>query len=155
MAVGLATVVIEKDGMTITVEGVPILSVQPGIFEFPLNGNLFAAALDVDFNLITPSNPARPGDIVQLFLTGLGILNPAVGTNIPGPATPLPRVVVETIIGIDDAGMENLGAFYAPGLLMVYQINFRVAANAQTGNRRLIIIGGGVASKSSLFPIQR
>ena len=155
VAVGLATVVIEKDGMTIAVEGVPILSVQPGIFEFPLNENLFAAALDVDFNLITPSNPARPGDIVQLFLTGLGILNPAVGTNIPGPATPLPRVVVETIIGIDDAGMENLGAFYAPSLLMVYQINFRVAANAQTGNRRLIIIGGGVASKSSLFPIQR
>ena len=139
VAAGTATVVIEKDGLSITAEEVPILSVQPGIFEFPLNGNLFAAALDVNFNLITPSNPARPGDIVQLFLTGLGILNPAVGTNNPGPATPLPRVVVETIIGIDDAGMENLGAFYAPGLLMVYQINFRVAANAQSGNRRLII----------------
>ena len=152
---GVATVVIEKDGLTITVEGVLILSVQPGIFEFPLDGNLFAAALDVNFNLITPSNPARPGDIVQLFLTGLGVLNPAVGTNNPGPASPLPRVVVETIVGLDDAGMENLGAFYAPGLLMVYQINFRVAVNAQSGNRRLIIIGGGVASKSSLLPVQR
>ena len=65
VAAGVATVVIEKDGLSITVEGVPILSVQPGIFEFPLNGNLFAAALDVNFNLITPSNPARPGDIVQ------------------------------------------------------------------------------------------
>jgi uncharacterized protein (TIGR03437 family) len=152
---GATTVVIEKDGLTITVEGVPILPVQPGIFEFSMNGNLFAAALDVNFNLITPSNPARPGDIVQLFLTGLGVLNPAVGTNNPGPASPLPRVVVETIVGLDDAGMENLGAFYAPGLLMVYQINFRVAADAQSGNRRLIIIGGGVASQSSLLPVQR
>ena len=51
--------------------------------------------------------------------------------------------------------MENLGAFYAPGLLMVYQINFRVALNAQSGNRKLTIVGGGVASKSSLLPIQR
>ena len=31
--VGVATVVIEKDGLSITVEGVPILAVQPGIFE--------------------------------------------------------------------------------------------------------------------------
>ena len=155
VAAGVATVVIEKDGLSITVEGVPILSVQPGIFEFPLNGNLFAAALDVNFNLITPGNPARPGDIVQLFLTGLGRLDRAVGTNNPGPVSPLPRVVVETIVGLDDAGMENLGAFYAPGLLMVYQINFRVALNAQSGNRKLTIVGGGVASKSSLLPIQR
>ena len=155
VAAGVATVVIEKDGLSITVEGVPILPVQPGIFEFPLNGNLFAAALDVNFNLITPGNPARPGDIVQLFLTGLGLLNPAVGTNNPGPVSPLPRVVVKTIVGLDDAGMENLGAFYAPGLLMVYQINFRVALNAQSGNRKLTIVGGGVASKSSLLPIKR
>ena len=155
VAAGVATVVIEKDGLSITVEGVPILSVQPGIFEFPLNGQRFAAALDIDNKLITPSNPVRPGGIVQLFLTGLGRLDIAVGTNNPGPATPLPRVVVETIVGLDDAGMENLGAFYAPGLLMVYQINFRVALNAQSGNRKLTIVGGGVASKSSLLPIQR
>ena len=155
MAVGTAAVVIEKDGLSITVEGVPILSVQPGIFEFALDGNFFAAALDIDNKLITPSNPVRPGGIVQLFLTGLGRLTTSVGTNNPGPASPLPRVVVETIVGLDDAGMENLGAFYAPGLLMVYQINFRVALNAQSGNRKLTIVGGGVASKPSLLPVRR
>ena len=153
--VGTATVVIEKDGLSITVEGVPILSVQPGIFEFPLDGNFFAAALDIDNKLITPSNPVRPGGIVQLFLTGLGRLTTAVGTNNPGPASPLPRVVVETIVGLDDAGMKNLGAFYAPGLLMVYQINFEVGANVQSGNRKLTIVGGGVASKPSLLPVRR
>lgn len=153
--VGAATVVIEKDGLSITVEGVPIHSVQPGIFEFPLDGKFFAAALDIDNKLITPSNPVRPGGIVQLFLTGLGRLTTSVGTNNPGPASPLPRVVVETIVGIDDAGMKNLGAFYAPGLLMVYQINFEVGANVQSGNRKLTIVGGGVASKPSLLPVRR
>ena len=151
---GQATVMIERDGLATTVEGVPLTSVQPGIFEFGLNGQLFAAILDHPGNkLVTPSNPAVPGGIVQLFLTGLGVTSPSVGTNVPGPV-PLGLPLADVAVGIDDQGVEMLGAFYAPDAITLYQINFRIPENAQSGNRKLSVVADGVASQDSLIPIQ-
>ena len=151
---GQATVMIERDGLATTVEEVPLTSVQPGIFEFGLDGQLFAAILDhPDNKLVTPSNPAAPGDVVQLFLTGLGPTNPVVGTNVPGPV-PLALPVADVAVGIDDQGVEVLGSFYAPDAITLYQINFVVPEDALSGNRKLSVVADGVASQDSLIPIQ-
>ena len=152
---GPATVMVERDGLSTTVEGVPLTAVQPGIFEFGLDGQLFAAILDAppDNKLVTPSNPAVPGKVVQLFLTGLGPTNPMVGTNQPGPV-PLGLPLADVSVGIDDQGVEVLGSFYAPDAITLYQINFRIPGNAQAGNRKLSVVADGVASQDSLIPIQ-
>ena len=142
-APGVITVVIENNGSRTTVTGVPMFAVQPGIFEFSASGVRIAAVLHANFEVVTPANPARPGEIVLLFLTGLGLTDPAVGTNVLGPASPAASVV-QPIVGIDDAGVEVLGSFYAPGLLTVFQINLRISNNAQSGNRKLSVIAGGV-----------
>ena len=81
-------------------------------------------------------------------------MNPAVATNAPGPVPPA-VVLADVVVGIDDAGMEMLGAFYAPGLRTAYQINFRVGPNVQSGNRKLAVIANGVAAVDALIPIQR
>ena len=153
-APGVTVVVLENNGSRTTVTGVPLFAVQPGIFEFTASGVRLAAVLHANFEVVTPANPARPGEIVLLFLTGLGVTNPAVGTNFLGPATPATSVV-QPVVGIDDAGVEVIGSFYAPGLVTVCQINARIADNAQTGNRKLSVIAGGVASQNSLIPIRR
>ena len=151
---GQATVMIERDGLATTVEGVPLTSVQPGIFEFGSNGQLFAAILDhPDNKLVTPSNPAVPGAVVQLFLTGLGPTNPIVGTNLPGPV-PLALPIADVAVGIDDQGVEVLGTFYAPDAITLYQINFFIPDDAQSGNRKLSVVADGVPSQDSLIPIQ-
>ena len=151
---GPATVMVERDGLSTTIEGVPLTAVQPGIFEFRLDGQLFAAILDhPDNKLVTPSNPAAPGDVVQLFLTGLGPTNPVVGTNQPGPF-PLGLPLADVSVGVDDQGVEVLGSFYAPEAITLYQINFRIPANAQSGNRKLSVVADGVVSQDSLIPIQ-
>jgi uncharacterized protein (TIGR03437 family) len=51
--------------------------------------------------------------------------------------------------------MQSFGAFYAPGLLTAYQINFRVGADVQSGNRKLAVIANGVAAVDALLPVQR
>jgi uncharacterized protein (TIGR03437 family) len=94
--------------------------------------------------------------VIQLFLTGLGATNPVVPTNAVGPV-PLARTVLDPVVGIDDAGQavaENT-AFYAPGLVTVYQINFVVGANVQSGNRELNVSIGGARSPKVLLPVQR
>jgi uncharacterized protein (TIGR03437 family) len=151
-ATGTATVVIENSGRSATISGVPILAIQPGIF---VNATNFAAALHAStFQPVTEANPARPNEIIALFLTGLGQVSPAVATNAPGPVPPA-VALANVVVGIDDAGMETLGAFYAPGLHTAYQINFRVGANVQSGNRKLAVVANGVAAVDALLPVQR
>ena len=152
-APGVTTVTIENNGSRTTVTGVPLFSVQPGIFVADFATNI-AAVLHADFRPVTPADPARPGEIVLLFLTALGATNPPVGTNVLGPVPPAASVV-QPVVGIDDAGVEVLGSFYTPGLLTVFQINLKIPDNAQTGNRKLSVVAGGVASQNTLIPIRR
>jgi uncharacterized protein (TIGR03437 family) len=153
---GVVPVVISNNGSSTTISGVQIETVRPGIFSVAVEGGSYAAALHLDFSLVTPSNPARPGEAIQLFVTGLGATNPPVGTNAVGPL-PLARTVLPPTLTLDNAVQEVIenSAFYAPGLVTVYQINFVVGANAQSGNRELEVSVGGVNSPAVLLPVQR
>jgi uncharacterized protein (TIGR03437 family) len=155
-APGTATVVITNNGSSTTITGVVIERVQPGVFEISIQGGRFAAALHSDFSLVTPSNPARPGETIQLYLTGLGPVTPAVGTNVAGPVPPS-QTTIAPVVSIDNVGMAVAGnaAFYAPSLVTVYQINFVVGPNVQSGNRNLMVTFDGVASPVVQLPVQR
>jgi uncharacterized protein (TIGR03437 family) len=151
-APGNATVVVDNNGATATFENVQLLPVKPGIFANPAN-NVAAVLHASDFSQVTPANPARPGEILVLYLTGLGATNPPVLTNQPGPI-PAPLTVVQPVVGVDDAGMEVLGTAYAPNFLGLYQINFRLAVNVQSGNRKLNVAAGGQVSNATVLPVQ-
>jgi uncharacterized protein (TIGR03437 family) len=152
-APGTVTVEINNNGSRATFTGVTILAVQPGIFEYGLGGTLYAAALHANFTVVTPSNPARPGEIILLFLTGLGAANPAIVTNVAGPVPPA-RTVTQPVVGLNNEGMQMIGSFYAPGLYTAYQINFVVGPNVRSGNAKLSVVADGVASQDTLLPIQ-
>jgi uncharacterized protein (TIGR03437 family) len=62
--------------------------------------------------------------------------------------------VVDPVVNLNGAAMENFGGFYAPTLATAYQINFRVAQNAPTGNLDLNVSIGGVSSQTSKLPVQ-
>lgn len=150
---GTVTVVIENNGSRTTVAGVVVLPVMPGIFEFDQGGTKYAAALHADFSVVTLLNPARAGEIILLFLTGLGVTVPPVATNVAGPVPPATTLRVP-VVGLNGEGMEVLGSFYAPGLYTAYQINFRVARNVRSGNASLAVVVDGVASQDSRLPVQ-
>ena len=152
--VGPGAVEIENNGSRATFEGITIFSVQPAVFEVSLEGVRIAAALHADFTLVTPLKPALPEEVILLFLTGLGPTSPAVETNVPGPVPPA-RSIVDPIVAIDDTGAQVLGSFYAPGLVTVYQVNFRMTANAQPGNRKLSFVGAGARAVEVVIPVGR
>jgi uncharacterized protein (TIGR03437 family) len=151
---GTVTVVIENNGSRTTITGVQVRAILPGIFEFDLGGVRYAAALHADFTVVTPQNPARPGEIILLFLTGLGLTNPLVATNVAGPSNPLAATVSRPVVGLNGEGMEVLGSFYAPQLYTAYQINFRVGPNVRSGTASLSVVADGVASQDARLPVQ-
>jgi uncharacterized protein (TIGR03437 family) len=122
----------------------------PGVFL--INGT-YAAALHADFSVVTPQNPARPGETIQVFVTGLGDVNPAVSAGVPAPSDPLSRVTSFLSAFID--GREGTAQFIglAPGLIGLYQINVEVPANTASGDVTFELGTADSFHSSALLPV--
>jgi len=85
-----------------------------------------------DGSVITSENPARPGDIVILYATGLGSTRPRIPAGqIPTSAAFLENFAnFKVMTGVETLGKANvLYAGAAPGFAGLYQINMRVPEN--------------------------
>jgi uncharacterized protein (TIGR03437 family) len=119
-----------------SLETTPVLVNQSG--EPSVDGIGFAATLHAATGaLVTPSNPAQPGEYISVFLTGLGTVTPTVMDGVLGPATTLSWSDVYNAGNLavlfndyDIDSTENLGfiqfAGLAPNLAGLYQINVQV-----------------------------
>jgi uncharacterized protein (TIGR03437 family) len=58
------------------VAGVDVVASKPGIFTLNGSGSGQAAVLNQDGSINSPRNPADPGSVVSLFLTGTGQTSP-------------------------------------------------------------------------------
>jgi len=143
-------VTIDNNGALASFANVQTFRVQPGFFQVPDSGRLIVAALHLDFSRVTDANPARPGDVILLFLTGLGPLLDPVGTNVPGSGE---RTVENPVVTIDGVEQVVLGSFYAPGLISGYQVNMVIGPGAAIGDRILQLIAGGIAGEQAIIPI--
>ena len=64
-------------------------------------------------------------------------------------------ILLAALLAFEFFGVEVLGSYYAPGLVTVYQVNFRVPENAREGDRNLNMSADGVFSQNTLLPIRR
>jgi uncharacterized protein (TIGR03437 family) len=127
---------------------------SPGVFTQNASGVGYAAALHPDYSLITPQNPARPNEIIQVFLTGMGAVNPPNPAGAPGPAAePLSRVVAATEVVIDQTDSVIHYSGLAPTLGGLYQINAQVPAGAGAGDQYLEVAGPDAYNSQVLIPI--
>ncbi len=154
LAPGLSRVVLNNNGTQTELEGVRVRETQPGIFEIDIQNGRYAAALHSDFRLIAPADPARPGETILLFLTGLGPIVPDPGTNQPGPVPPARSSIPATVL-LDGAPVNDFGAFYAPGLAAAYQINFTAPADITTGDHEIRVVSGPETSQSVKLSVRR
>ena len=152
-------VVVENSGSSIPFTGPQTFVAHPGIFGYALPGadDRFAAALHADYSLAGTENPARPEEIIQLYFTGGGPIDPSVPTNAATASlAETAHPVTVTLDGVAQATSGDfLGSFYAPGLAAVYQVNFRVGADTPDGNRQIRIEQNSVQSQALLLPVRR
>lgn len=148
------TVEIENNGSRSTVGAVPVFQAQPGIFQYTSStGALIGAALHEDgVQLVTPENPARYGEVVSVYATGGGRVNPPVPTGTLGPA-PASVGSLPVVVGVDGKGAQVLFQGYAPGLLGLYQYNFVIPPDARCGQRSINLKVGDSYSPNSTIPI--
>lgn len=130
-APGQAQVRVNVSGGVSTIS-VPVQPVQPGFFETFDGTTRYVVAQRPDGSFVTPSNPARRGEVVRVYLTGLGQVTPATATNRGG--SPNQRVNANLVLGLNYEGTVITSAEYAEGLIGVYVLTFTVPANAPAGS---------------------
>ena len=65
---------------------------RPGIFTQDGSGTGAGAIVDVNFRTVTASNPLGENDVMDIFLAGLGQVEPVVPSGEASPGSPLSRV---------------------------------------------------------------
>ncbi len=80
------------------------------------------------------SAPPKPGDIVHIYMTGLGAVRGSVKTGEPAPVNDLRPIdgYVHCAFTPNSTDAETLFAGLAPGMIGIYQLTFRFPADTPT-----------------------
>ena len=105
----------------------------PGVYTQPPDGVETAAALHTDYSLVTRNNPAKVGETLQLFVTGLGAVTPAVADGTVVPSSPLSLVNADVAVFVDGQQAQVTFKGLAPGFVALYQVNFVVPEGVSSG----------------------
>jgi uncharacterized protein (TIGR03437 family) len=145
-----ATIAVSNGGTAGASISVPVVTAQPGIFNYSAGGNTFGAILHANFALANSANPATPGETVLIYCTGLGAVSSepedgAAGNGQPTLATPTVTI----------GGTKAIVSFsgLAPGFVGLYQINAQVPPTLIAGNQPVVITMSETSSNSVLLPV--
>jgi uncharacterized protein (TIGR03437 family) len=144
-------VIVNNNGVYSKPEPINTTAVQPGIATFP-DGKVIAQ--DVNYQLINAQNPAHAGDIITLYLTGMGATNPPVPTGMLAPGSPLATTSVQPQVTIDGLAAETLFSGLTPGGVGLYQINVRIPTGARTADLSLVVSQSGIASNTAIVSVR-
>lgn len=107
----------------------------PGFFGAHSSGGQHWTARSAG-SFVTAASPAQRGEVVTVYMTGLGVVAPPVQTGVAptGPAA------VRYCNGTPTATLGDiLYAGVTPGYPGLYQINIRISPSAPSGNDNLTI----------------
>ncbi|HWP85047.1 MAG TPA: carboxypeptidase regulatory-like domain-containing protein [Terriglobia bacterium] len=116
----------------------------PGLFSLKQDGTGQGAILNADNSFVAPAgsvpganaHPARPGDVIVIFASGLGAVSPASPSGLDSGAggTSIPQLLkAPTVrIGGQVAALEFAGL--APTFVGLYQVNARIPATVAPGD---------------------
>ncbi len=132
------------NGQKSAAQPVTMAAGAPGIFN--IGGGVGAILHNTDFTIVSSSNPAKRGEFVDIFCTGLGAVNPPAVSGAPGPSSP-PSTTVATP-QITTAGLPLTPVFsgLAPGFVGLYQVAVQVPSNAPAGSQNVVLSVNGIST---------
>jgi hypothetical protein len=124
---------------------------QPQILSTP---NGLAVVHSSDASLVNTAKPARAGEILTLFASGLGPTRPGVDPGQPFTADPLQVVSSPVQVLVNGNPSDVLYAGGYPGAVDGYQVNFRVPDGATAGQVSVQLTSAWIAGTSVSIPVR-
>ena len=133
-----ATIIVTNGTASNAVE-VPLAATAPGIFSLTQNGLGDGAVLHANYSVVNADNPALPGEIVQVFLSGMGAVTPVVADGAAAPSTQPAIVTAQTSVTIGGQPAQIFFNGLTPQLASLYQLNVKVPTSLAPGAHSLAI----------------
>ena len=148
-------------GLTATVNVAPEV---PGIFTTSASGTGQGAVLLANSDVIAAasgsipgrtSQPVARGEIVSIFCTGLGAVDPAVEAGQPAGDSPASVTLMTPVVLVGGVPTDVLFSGLAPGFVGLYQVNVRIPETAPVGDAvSLQIQIGGQSSNIATIAVE-
>jgi uncharacterized protein (TIGR03437 family) len=142
-----ASVIVTRQGAASAAVVVPVVELQPAVYTS--DGTQAVVIHNADYTLATATRPLVPGEFAFVYATGLGAVDNQPPTGDGGPVTPLARALTAVRVTLAGLQCDVQYAGLAPGLVGVYQVNFRVPANVPNGSQELALTAGGTSSPAA------
>jgi uncharacterized protein (TIGR03437 family) len=162
----LAQIQVLNNGVTSNVVTQVLNKTVPGVYTIPSGGIGYAAAVHASGQIVTPANPAQPGETIEVFTTGLGTAYPTVADGAAPPLSPLSPTLNTINAAVGGVSATVVFAGLAPTLAGLYQINVTIPPTLTPGDytmdvagpdsyaaQALVSVGTGVASTSARGPV--
>jgi len=121
-----ATITVNNNRTASNAIVVPVAAATPGVFSLNENGVGEGAILHANLSVVDAGNPARLGETVYIFLTGLGAVSPPVDDGAAGGSSPSSTATTQTDVIIDGQLAPVSFAGLAPGLPGIYQLTVTI-----------------------------
>jgi uncharacterized protein (TIGR03437 family) len=126
---------------------VNVTAAAPAIFFAPVA----AVQKSTDFSLVTAGNPAKAGDTVIVYCTGLGQTSPALATGALVTGAPAVSAAVTATVAGKPATVVS--AVASPGFVGLYHVAVTIPAGV-TGSSAIVLTQGTANSNSVPIAVQ-
>ena len=133
---------------------VQLAAAAPVIFAASPGDSQGAVLIANTGTLASPARPARPGELVSIFCTGLGAVTNRPATGAAAVANPLSWTNVPPTVSIGGVDARVTFSGLAPGLVGVYQVDVEVPGSVAAGDRVAVqVTTGGTASNVATIAV--
>ena len=152
---GTVTVQVTRGSKTSEAQPIGIAVASPGIFTLNRRGTGTGIILHaVDFQPVSESNPAQPGEFLLIYCTGLGPVQPEVPSGQAAPVAPLAETLHTPLVNIAGIPAQVTFSGLAPRFVGLYQVNVLVP-EVPSGTQPLEIIINNVPGNTDVtIPVE-
>jgi uncharacterized protein (TIGR03437 family) len=148
-----ATLQVAVSGQVSESQTIGIAPVSPGVFSFTSDGRGAGAFTHIDGSSVTQQNPARAGELVVLYATGLGQVTQFVPTG--ARPTGVLATVASVTLTIDGITVIPDFAGLAVCCVGLNQVNIRLPANTRSASNIPVVLNvAGAPSNSVTIAVQ-
>jgi len=153
--VGMTPVLAVKPDWNVSTAGVPLNSAS-SCSSASCMDNVPAIVRWNNGLVVTSTNPVHRGDILTIYLTGLGAVDPPVNDGAPGPLSPLSTTLIDPVVKIGGVEANVLFSGLVPGYVGWYVVNVSVSSSTPQGlSVPLTITQGGFTYSQNVRVVQQ
>jgi uncharacterized protein (TIGR03437 family) len=147
---GEVDVTVSVDGAVSGARKAVVQAAAPGILQYAVNR---AVAQNANGSVNAANNPARAGEAITVYLTGIGALDNAVAIGAAAPGDPLSRASAPVRVTVGGVEAQVLFVGLTPGFVGLAQANI-VVPQLGAGEYPLEIAIGGTASNRPVITVR-